>query len=156
MNEHEHYMRMALQQAARAAQQGEVPVGAVVVAGGRVFAAHNAPIATHDASAHAEMRAIRAACAALGNYRLNGATLYVTLEPCCMCAGLIVHARIAHVVYGARDPKTGAVASLYRILSDARLNHQPRITEGVLREPCGAILKDFFRQRRGRSTSESS
>ncbi|RMH62506.1 MAG: tRNA adenosine(34) deaminase TadA [Zetaproteobacteria bacterium] len=148
MNTHEDYMRLALRQAELAARQGEVPVGAVLVVSGRLFAAHNTPIATHDPSAHAEMRAIRAACAALGNYRLNGATLYVTLEPCCMCAGAIIHARIGHLVYGARDPKTGAVASLYQLLSDRRLNHRPTITEGVLADSCGAVLKAFFRQRR--------
>ncbi len=144
-----YYMKMALQYAEIAAQNGEVPVGAVIVlADGRSFAAHNAPISSHDPSAHAEMRAIRAASLAIGNYRLTGATLYVTLEPCCMCAGAIIHARLARVVYGAPDPKTGAVESLYHILADARLNHQPRVTGGVLAEECGALLRDFFRARR--------
>jgi len=142
-------MKMALQYAEIAAQNGEVPVGAVIVlADGRSFAAHNAPISSHDPSAHAEMRAIRAASLAIGNYRLTGATLYVTLEPCCMCAGAIIHARLARIIYGAPDPKTGAVESLYHILADARLNHQPRVTGGVLAEECGALLRDFFRARR--------
>lgn len=149
MKEDAYYMNMALQHAVIAAESGEVPVGAVLVtADGQTFAAHNAPITLHDASAHAEMRAIRAACEAIGNYRLTGSTLYVTLEPCTMCAGAIVHARIRRLVYGAADPKTGAVASLYRILSDERLNHQPEVTGGTMAEPCGALLKRFFRQRR--------
>ena len=121
------YMSIALQQADIAAQKQEVPVGAVLVLpDGSFHAGHNAPISEHDASAHAEMRVIRTACQATGNYRLTGSTLYVTLEPCVMCAGAIVHARIARVVYGATDPKTGAVESLYRILDDTRLNHQPQ------------------------------
>ncbi len=147
----ERLMREALAQARLAAKADEVPVGAVLtLPDGRAFAAHNAPISGRDPTAHAEIRAIRAAAAALDNYRLTGATLYVTLEPCCMCAGAIVHARIARVVYGATDPKTGAVASLYRILSDARLNHRPEVTGGVLAEECGALLRAFFRERRNR------
>lgn len=143
------YMNMALQHADIAEENGEVPVGAVVVLeDGRTFAAHNAPISENDATAHAEMGAIRAACTATGNYRLTGATLYVTLEPCVMCAGAIIHARIARVVYGARDPKTGAVESLYQLLSDKRLNHQPEITAGILAQECAALLRDFFQQRR--------
>jgi len=143
------YMNIALQQADIAAHNGEVPVGAaLLLEDGRIFASHNAPITLHDASAHAEMRVIRAACEAAGNYRLNGATLYVTLEPCTMCAGAIVHARIARVVYGATDPKTGAVESLYALLSDQRLNHQPVVTGGILAEECGEKLKTFFRNRR--------
>ena len=143
------YMNMALQQAEIAAENGEVPVGAVLVTeDGDVFASYNAPITTHDASAHAEMRAIRMACEAAGNYRLTGSTLYVTLEPCTMCAGAIIHARIGRVVYGAVDPKTGAVESLSRVLNDKRLNHQPEVTSGVLAEECGALLRGFFRKRR--------
>jgi len=143
------FMRLALDAARTADAQGEVPVGAVVaLPDGRSFVEHNAPIASHDPSAHAEMRAIRAAAAAIGNYRLPGSTLYVTLEPCPMCAGAIVHARIARVVYGARDPKTGAVESLYHLLSDARLNHQPIVESGLLAEESSALLKDFFRRRR--------
>ncbi|MDX8408258.1 MAG: tRNA adenosine(34) deaminase TadA [Mariprofundaceae bacterium] len=143
------YMNKALQQAEIAAKSGEVPVGAVLVlADGQEFLAHNAPITLHDPSAHAEMQAIRAACAATNNYRLNDATLYVTLEPCAMCAGAIIHARIGRVVYGARDPKTGSVKSLYQLLSDKRLNHQPDITVGIEAEACGKVLRDFFRNRR--------
>lgn len=145
----EYYMSLALQQAGVAAENGEVPVGAVLVLpDGRHFAAHNAPISMHDATAHAEMQVIRAACDATSNYRLTGSSLYVTLEPCTMCAGAIVHARIARVIYGARDPKTGAVESLYGILDDTRLNHQPEVTAGLLADACGALLKEFFRQRR--------
>jgi len=143
------YMNLALRQAEIAADEGEVPVGAVLVTeDGRAFAAHNAPITMHDASAHAEMRVIRMACEAVQNYRLTGATLYVTLEPCTMCAGAIVHARIKRVVYGATDPKTGAVESLSRVLSDERLNHHPEVVSGVLANECGALLKQFFKDRR--------
>lgn len=144
-----YYMKKAIQQADIAAETGEVPVGAILLLeDGSLFAAHNAPISLHDASAHAEMRVIREACQAANNYRLAGSTLYVTLEPCTMCAGAIVHARIGRVVYGAEDPKTGAVNSLYQILSDTRLNHQPEITAGILAEECGSLLRDFFKQRR--------
>lgn len=140
------YMNIALQQAEIAAENGEVPVGAVLVLeDGQEFAAHNAPISENDASAHAEMRVIRAACKAVGNYRLPGSTLYVTLEPCLMCCGTIIHARIARVVYGARDPKTGAVESLYQALSDTRLNHQSDITSGVLADQCSMLLRSFFK-----------
>ena len=143
------YMSIALQQADIAAQKQEVPVGAVLVLpDGSFHAGHNAPISEHDASAHAEMRVIRTACQATGNYRLIGSTLYVTLEPCVMCAGAIVHARIARVVYGATDPKTGAVESLYRILDDTRLNHQPQVTGGLMAEECGQPLRAFFQHRR--------
>ena len=142
-------MKKAIQQAGIAAENGEVPVGALLLLeDGRTFMAHNAPISSHDASAHAEMLAIRQACLATSNYRLTGSTLFVTLEPCTMCTGAIVHARISRVVYGAADPKTGAVDSLYQILSDTRLNHQPEITSGVLAEECGMLLKDFFQRRR--------
>jgi len=148
-NNDKYYMKIALQQAEIAGKNNEVPVGAVLVTQeGREFAAHNAPISLHDASAHAEIRAIRAACKAMENYRLIGSALYVTLEPCAMCAGAIVHARIGRVIYGARDAKTGAVESLYQLLSDTRLNHQPEILGGVMDQECGAILRDFFRQRR--------
>lgn len=149
LKDDEHYMRLALEQAEVAAKNGEVPVGAVLVlSDARYFAAHNAPVSMHDATAHAEIRVIRAACNAMDNYRLAGSSLYVTLEPCAMCAGAIVHARIARVIYGASDPKTGAVASLYRILEDVRLNHQPEVTQGVMADACGSLLKRFFRQRR--------
>ncbi len=142
-------MQKALRQAELAAESGEVPVGAVLILNdGREFAAHNAPISLHDASAHAEMRVIRAACTAVQNYRLTGATLYVTLEPCTMCAGLIVHARIRRVVYGAADPKAGAVESLSQVLHDTRLNHQPEVLGGIMAEECSSLLKSFFRKRR--------
>ena len=144
-----YYMKKALQQAEIAAENSEVPVGSLLLlADGTELLSHNAPITLHDASAHAEMRVIRDACQHLINYRLTGSTLYVTLEPCTMCAGAIVHARIGRVVYGAAEPKTGAVESLYQILSDQRLNHQPELTAGVLAEQSGELLKRFFRKRR--------
>ncbi len=142
-------MALALTQAEQAAQQQEVPVGAVLVLPDeRYFAAHNQPVRSHDGSAHAEVCAIRQACAAVGNYRLPGATLYVTLEPCLMCAGLILHTRLARLVYAAADPKTGAVDSLYQVLSDERLNHQVVVTAGCQAAAAAHLLKDFFRQRR--------
>lgn len=147
--EDQSYMRLAIEQARLGAAQSEVPVGAVLVLeDGREFASHNAPISMHDASAHAEMQVIRAACKAAGNYRLTGSTLYATLEPCLMCAGVIVHARIARVVYGANDPKAGAVESLYQVLADTRLNHQPEVAGGIMAEECGILLKSFFQDRR--------
>ncbi|MFQ5345955.1 MAG: tRNA adenosine(34) deaminase TadA [Mariprofundus sp.] len=143
------YMQIALEQAELAAQAGEVPVGAVLVLeNGKVFASHNAPISLHDASAHAEMRVIRAACRAIQNYRLVGSSLYVTLEPCAMCAGSIIHARIKRIIYAATDPKTGAVRSLYQLLSDTRLNHQPQVTAGILADESSMMLKQFFKRRR--------
>jgi len=145
-----YYMNIALQQAKIAGKEGEVPVGAVLLLkDGREFAAHNAPISLNDSTAHAEMCTIRTACKVAENYRLVGSTLYVTLEPCAMCAGAIIHARIGRVVYGARDAKTGTVESLYQLLSDTRLNHQPEISGGVMERECRTILRDFFhRQRR--------
>jgi len=151
MQTDKHYMNLALQQAEIAGRMGEVPVGSVLVlSDGTEFVAHNAPISSHDTTAHAEVRAIRAACKATGNYRLAGSTLYVTLEPCTMCAGAIIHARIGRVVYAATDPKTGAVESLYQILSDPRLNHQPEVLGGVQADACAALLKDFFAARRAK------
>jgi len=145
----EQYMGIALQQAELAAGQGEVPVGAVLVLpDGQQFVAHNTPISTCDASAHAEMQVIRAACQGIGNYRLVGGQLFVTLEPCAMCAGAIIHARIKRVIYGASEPKTGAVESLYQLLSDKRLNHQAELTSGVLADACSAQIKTFFKSRR--------
>jgi tRNA(adenine34) deaminase len=126
-----------------------VPVGAVIVKGDEVVAeGWNQPIASHDPSAHAEMVAIREAAAALRNYRLGGLTLYVTLEPCVMCAGAIIHARLARLVFGAPDPRAGAVRSVYDVISQPRLNHRPEWTGGVLAEECGAVLQEFFRARR--------
>jgi len=143
------FMRAALALAARAAGEGEVPVGAVLVKDGRVIAqGWNQPIGRHDPSAHAEMIALREAARKLGNYRLPGTTLYVTLEPCVMCAGAIIHARVSRLVFGASDPKAGAVNSVYDIISQPRLNHIVEWRGGVLEQECGAVLRDFFRARR--------
>ncbi len=145
------YMQLALEQAELAAQAGEVPVGAVLVLeDGQVFTSHNAPISLHDASAHAEMRVIRAACAATQNYRLTNSSLYVTLEPCAMCSGAIIHARIKRITFAATDPKTGAVQSLFQLLSDTRLNHQPQVSAGILADESSMLLKQFFKRRRKR------
>jgi tRNA(adenine34) deaminase len=142
-------MAVALAEAARAQAAGEVPIGAAIVREGRLLAgAHNAPISLLDPSAHAEILAIRAAAAAAGNYRLPGATLFVTIEPCLMCAGAILQARIARVVFGAADPKGGAIVSLYRVFDDGRLNHAVAVTAGVLREACAEIMSGFFREKR--------
>jgi tRNA(adenine34) deaminase len=150
MHDDAHWMGLALEEAARAARLGEVPVGAVVVEGGRLIGrGHNAPIARHDPTAHAEVLALRAAAEATGNYRLTGATLYVTIEPCVMCCGAAVHARVARLVYGADDPKAGAVRSLHRLLDDPRLNHRVEVTAGARAEECGAQLRAFFRAKRG-------
>jgi len=143
------YMKIALEEAQKAAKKDEVPVGAVVVLSGRIIGrGHNMPITHHDPSAHAEMLAMREAAKILGNYRLTGAELYVTLEPCIMCAGAIIQARLTRVIFGARDPKYGAVASLYHVLADQRLNHQVAVTEGILKEECGEIISRFFREKR--------
>lgn len=142
-------MRAALREAALAAEAGEVPVGALIVREGIVIAsAHNQREALHDPTAHAEMIAITQAAESVGGWRLSGCTLYVTLEPCPMCAGAIVQARVPRVVYGAADPKAGAVDSLYRLLDDARLNHRAEVTSGVLHQECGDVLRQFFRARR--------
>ncbi len=142
-------MRVALDAARRAAGEGEVPVGAAVMVGGEVVAvAHNEPIGLGDPTAHAEVLAIREAGRKTGNYRLAGATLYATVEPCVMCCGAILHARVERVVFGAADPKAGGVVSLYRLLEDARQNHVTAVTGGVLAEEGGALLKEFFRTRR--------
>jgi tRNA(adenine34) deaminase len=145
----EGFMREALDEARRGAAAGEVPVGAVVVMDGAVVSrAHNAPIALVDPTAHAEVLALRAAGEKYGNYRLGGATLYATVEPCAMCCGAALHARVARVVYGARDPKAGAVESLYRLLDDARLNHRAATTGGVLADEAAQLLSAFFERRR--------
>ena len=149
MHADEHWMGLALEEAARAAQAGEVPVGAVVVLDGRLLGSgHNTPIKDCDPTAHAEMVALRAAAREAGNYRLIGATLYATIEPCAMCCGAAIHARIARLVYGADDAKAGAVRSVNRLLDDARLNHQIAVTAGVRATECGARLSDFFRAKR--------
>jgi tRNA(adenine34) deaminase len=145
----EHWMALALAQARAAAAAGEVPVGAVVVKDGRLIASgRNAPIAAHDPTAHAEVIALREAARVLGNYRLEGCALYVTLEPCAMCSGAMLHARLARVVFGAADPRTGSAGSVIDLFSHKPLNHHTRLTGGVLAEACAQLLKDFFKPRR--------
>jgi len=147
-------MRHALLLAARAAELGEVPVGAVVVRDGKLLGeGANAPISLADPTAHAEVRALRAAAARVGNYRLAGATLYVTLEPCAMCAGAIMHARIARVVFGTPDPKTGTAGSVIDLFAEGRLNHHASVEGGVLQAECAAQVSGFFRQRRAARAS---
>lgn len=143
------YMGLALQEAQAAHAAGEVPVGAVVVHQGRVVGVgRNAPIAAHDPTAHAEMVALRAAAQALGNYRLDDCELFVTLEPCAMCSGAMLHARLRRVVFGARDPKTGAAGSVVDLFGQAQLNHQTQVQAGVRADECGGLLSDFFKARR--------
>jgi tRNA(adenine34) deaminase len=147
----ENFMRLALELARQAAQAGEVPVGAVIVRGGEpIGRGFNAPIGCSDPTAHAEIRALRDASAQLANYRLNDCTLYVTLEPCAMCAGAIQHARIARVVYGARDAKSGACGSVVDLFAEPRLNHHATVIGGVLAEDSVALLRAFFASRRCR------
>jgi len=150
MDKHFDLMGLALAQAQAAAAAGEVPVGAVVVAeNGEVLAqAHNAPLALHDPTAHAEILALRQAAARGGNYRLPGASLYVTIEPCLMCVGAMVHARLKRLVFGAVDPKAGACVSLYRIPEDPRLNHQLEVIGGIREGECRELLQRFFQTRR--------
>ncbi len=146
------YMRQALDLAARAEAEGEVPVGALVVRDDTIIGlGWNRPIAAHDPTAHAEIQALRDAAGRVGNYRLNGATLYVTLEPCPMCAGAMVHARIARVVYGATDPLAGSAGSVYDLLRSPSLNHRAEVHGGVLAEQCRQRLKSFFESRRKRA-----
>lgn len=143
------FMRRALALARAAAARGEVPVGALLVRGDQVLGeGANCPIGTHDPTAHAEIQALRAAGAEVGDYRLAGTTLYVTLEPCIMCAAALVHARVSRVVFGAWDPKAGAAGSLTDVFNIAGLNHRVDVFGGVLAEECGTLLSDFFRQRR--------
>lgn len=145
------YMQMALELAAQAAEAGEVPVGALVVKDGEIIGrGYNAPISCHDPSAHAEIRAMRDAAQRIGNYRLVDCTLYVTLEPCAMCAGAIQHARIARLVYGASDPKTGACGSVVNLMAESRLNHHTDVEGGVMAAECGGTLSAFFAARRGK------
>ena len=152
LNSDENWMRYALQLAQQAALQGEVPVGAVLVQDDNILGeGWNQPISLNDPSAHAEMLAMRAAGQTAANYRLPNTTLYVTLEPCSMCAGAMIHARIARVVFGAYDPKTGAAGSLFSVLNDPRHNHQVQISGGVLAEECAELLRTFFRERRLRA-----
>ena len=145
----ETFMREALLLAGKAAAAGEVPVGAVVVKDGKVVGrGHNRPVSSHDPTAHAEIVAMRDAAERLGNYRLGGCELYVTLEPCAMCAGAILHARIERVVYGAADPKSGACGSIVNLFAESRLNHHAVIAGGVLAAEAGKLLQDFFSARR--------
>ena len=146
---HEDFMRVALALAVQAREAGEVPVGSVVVREDRIIGnGFNSPISRQDPSAHAEILALRGAATTLGNYRLSGCTLYVTLEPCVMCAGAILHARISQLVYGAADPKTGAVGSVLNLFADDRLNHHTQVVGGVLSDECGRMLQSFFQERR--------
>jgi len=146
---HDYFMQLALQEAEQAMAENEVPVGVVIVYEGRIIAAaHNQREQLRDPTAHAEMIAITQAAALRGSWRLDGCTLFVTLEPCAMCAGAIVQARIPEVVYGAADPKAGAVQTLYQLLDDPRLNHRAAVVSGVLAEACGQILTRFFQQQR--------
>ncbi|MDE2118452.1 MAG: tRNA adenosine(34) deaminase TadA [Betaproteobacteria bacterium] len=147
-------MREALELARQAEAAGEVPVGAVVVKDGVIIGrGFNAPISRHDPSAHAEMMALREAARHLGNYRLVGCELFVTLEPCVMCVGAMFHARIARVVFGARDPKTGACGSVVDLFAEQRLNHHTGVSGGVLAEECGLMLSNFFAMRRAQQRS---
>lgn len=145
------FMEIALAHAAEAGIAGEVPVGAIVVKDGTVIATgRNAPVGDHDPTAHAEIVALRAAAKVLGNYRLDGCHLYVTLEPCAMCSGAILHARLSRLVFGATDPKTGAAGSVINLFVNAQLNHQTEVLGGVLAEQCATVLQNFFRQRRSK------
>lgn len=143
------FMRAALEEARKGAAAGEVPVGAILVRNGQIIGrGYNQPISSHDPSAHAEMVALRQAAAAEANYRLPGTTLYVTLEPCTMCSGLLVHSRIQRLVFGASEPRSGAVVSRSQTLQQPWLNHRIEVEGGVLAEECGAVLTAFFRARR--------
>ncbi|MBI4462975.1 MAG: tRNA adenosine(34) deaminase TadA [Acidobacteria bacterium] len=154
MDSDQQFMRLALEEAEAAAHAGEVPVGAVIVLAGEVLArAHNSSIARNDPTAHAEILALRLAGERLANYRLSGADVYVTLEPCAMCAGALVQARVRRLVYGADDPKAGAVRSCARLLEAPFLNHCIEVRPGVFAEPCGALLERFFAQRRAEEKS---
>jgi tRNA(Arg) A34 adenosine deaminase TadA len=147
--EAERFMRAALGQARRATLENEVPVGAVVVRDGQVLArAHNRPIHLNDPTAHAEILALRQAARRLGNYRLSGCSLYVTIEPCAMCAGAAVQARLRRIVYGARDSKAGACGGALKVLNHPKLNHRVEISRGVLKEECARLLREFFLARR--------
>lgn len=152
----EHWMRHALTLAHKAAELGEVPVGAVLVKDGELLAeGWNQPISHNDPTAHAEIMAIRMAAQLQSNYRLPGTTLYITIEPCSMCAGAIVHARIARVVFGALEPRAGAAGSVINLLQNSHFNHQTAFTSGILAEECGQVLKDFFAARRKNKASGS-
>jgi tRNA(adenine34) deaminase len=143
------WMKLALEQAALAAAAGEVPVGALVIKDGEIIGrGHNRNLLDDDPTAHAEIVALRRAAARLGNHRLTGCTMVATIEPCSMCAGALIHARIARLVYGASDPKAGAAGSVLQVINHPALNHRMEVTAGVLAEKCSAVLRDFFRQKR--------
>ena len=143
------FMQQALDQAKLAANAGEVPVGAVLVRDGQIISTgFNQPISNSDPSAHAEMMALRSAALTASNYRLPGTTLYVTLEPCTMCAGAMLHARVDRVVFGAPDPKTGAAGSVLNVFSEKQINHQTQVDGGIMAEECGQVLRNFFKERR--------
>lgn len=149
MDEHAHFMKYALKEAEAALAEGEVPIGAVVVAGGEVKGSgHNLRESINDPTAHAEMIAIREASQKLGRWRLTGADIYVTVEPCAMCAGAIVLARVDRLIYGAPDEKAGACGSIFNIVEDTRLNHQPEIISGVLEAECRGVIENFFKRKR--------
>lgn len=151
MADDQSYMQAALDQARSAQAAGEVPVGAVVVKDGEIVGTgFNAPIGRHDPTGHAEIFALRDAATRLGNYRLPGCELYVTLEPCAMCVGAMLHARIARLIYGAADPKTGACGSVINLFAEPRLNHHASLTAGVMAEECGALLREFFAGKRAK------
>ena len=155
MSEHQHFMQIAIALAQEAGAESEVPVGAVVVKDGFIIGrGYNAPIKQNDPSAHAEIRALRDAANNLGNYRLIDCTLYVTLEPCAMCTGAIQHARIAQLVYGASDPKTGACGSVINLMAEYKLNHHTQVTGGILAKECGALLTAFFKARRTKKVAQ--
>ncbi|WP_019552856.1 tRNA adenosine(34) deaminase TadA [Propionispira raffinosivorans] len=156
MNQDETYMRLALAEAQKAFDLGEVPIGAILVDrnGGIIFSGHNMRESWHDATAHAEMIVIQEACKQLKRWRLTGTTLYVTIEPCPMCAGALVMSRIDRIVYGGLDYKAGAAESVFNIVDNAALNHQLQVTAGVLSDECSAIMKTFFRQRRKTNKQE--
>lgn len=152
MNKDELYMKIALEEARQAFHEGEIPIGAVLVYEDEVLCrAHNRRELDHDATAHAEILVIREACQKLNRWRLTGCTLYVTIEPCPMCAGAIINSRLDRVVYGSSDYKGGAVESLFNVLTHPGLNHEPEIVSGILQEECSQIIKDFFKMRRAQA-----
>jgi tRNA(adenine34) deaminase len=149
------WMELALEQARKGAEAGEVPIGALVIKNGQIVGqGHNRNLLDNDPTAHAEIVAMRQAAATLGNHRLPGCEIFVTIEPCAMCAGAMVHARIARLVYGAADPKAGAVSSVLQVINHPRLNHKMEITSGVLADQCAELLQDFFRKKRMGSAPE--